>query len=333
MNMMDLLKKYESNESIDYLIKVFGSDKYINDIFTSTMGVKHIIDYKNLDYRTYEIFHNVYANVSNDKTIDNTILNCLIILESYYTVYKNSKDELNRIKNEHKILSEKELKFRLNNKIIGMYNINTIPKNYEYYDLAKKINSDINDFSLSEIFNNNAIFDKEHGFNAVTVISRTQNVSRFNKAKFDGMKGSGFHDTNFEEILKVIYDKKFENNRSGQDIMIRYATYEKKDGSIVFNMLLAIPLIINSAQKISLENLNKEIKELELYLNQNININISVVDYNTQSYSKYYNDQSNLDDVLNSLIINDNINDKYDEICFIGYSNLDNNYNKLTHVR
>ena len=33
MNMMDLLKKYESNESIDYLIKVFGSDKYINDIF------------------------------------------------------------------------------------------------------------------------------------------------------------------------------------------------------------------------------------------------------------------------------------------------------------
>ena len=98
-------------------------------------------------------------------------------------------------------------------------------------------------------------------------------------------------------------------------------------------MLLAIPLIINSAQKISLENLNKEIKELELYLNQNININISVVDYNTQSYSKYYNDQSNLDDVFNSLIINDNINDKYDEICFIGYSNLDNNYNKITHVR
>ena len=333
MNILDLVKKYESSDSIDYLRKVFGSDDYINDIFTDTMGLKNVIENRNLDYRTYEIFHNVYIKVAGDKKIDNTILNCLIILESYYTIYSKSRSELNKIKNENNRFGIDELRIRLNNKIIGMYNIDNIPKDYKYYIEAKQINSDIKDFSLNKIFNNDAIFDKKKGFNAAAIISRTQTISRFNETKFNGMKGSGYHDTNFEEILKVIYGGKFTNNTSGQDIMIRYATYEKNDGSLLFNMLLAIPLVINSAQKVSLENLNNEIKNLEYYLDEYIHINASVVDYNTQSYSKYYNDQTNLDNVLNELIINDDIKDKYEEICFVGYSNLENHYKKVDYVR
>lgn len=333
MNILDLVKKYESSDSIDYLRKVFGSDDYINDIFTDTMGLKSVIENRNLDYRTYEMFHNVYIKVADDKTIDNTILNCLIILESYYTIYSKSRSELNKIKNENNRFGIDELRIRLNNKLIGMYNIDNIPKDYKYYKLAKQIDADIKDFSLYEIFNNNVIFDKKKGFNAATIISRTQTVSRFNETKFNGMIGSGYHDTNFDEILKVIYGRKFNNNTTGQDIMIRYATYEKNDGTLLFNMLLAIPLVINSAQKVSLENLNNEIKELEYYLSEDIHINASVVDYNTQSYSKYYNDQTNLDNVLNELIINDDTNDKYEEICFVGYSNLDNHYKKASYVR
>lgn len=333
MSILDLIKKYESNDSIEYLRKVFGSDDYINDIFTDTMGLKYVIENRNLDYKTYEIFHNVYTKVMDDTTIDNTLLNCLIILESYYTIYSKSKKELNKMKNENNRFGIDELRIRLNNKLISMYNIDNIPKDYKYYIEAKQINSDIKDFSLSEIFNNDAIFDKKKGFNAATIISRTQTISRFNETKFNSMKGSGYHDTNFEEILKVIYGRKFTNNTSGQDIMIRYATYEKNDGSLLFNMLLAIPLVINSAQRVSLENLNNEIKNLEYYLGEDIHINANVVDYNTQSYSKYYNDLTNLDEVLNELIINDDTNDKYEEICFVGYSNLDNHYKKVNYVR
>ena len=84
MNILDLLKKYESNDSIEYLRRLFGSDKFINNIFTDTKDIKYVIDNMNLESKFYQIFHNIYINIENDKTIDNTILNCLIILDSYY---------------------------------------------------------------------------------------------------------------------------------------------------------------------------------------------------------------------------------------------------------
>ena len=33
MNILDLLKKYESNDSIEYLIKVLGSNEYLIDLY------------------------------------------------------------------------------------------------------------------------------------------------------------------------------------------------------------------------------------------------------------------------------------------------------------
>ena len=45
MSILDLIKKYESNDSIEYLRKVFGSDDYINDMYEETC----FIGYSNLD--------------------------------------------------------------------------------------------------------------------------------------------------------------------------------------------------------------------------------------------------------------------------------------------
>ena len=301
--------------------------KYLLNVFI-IVGVFAIIYLLTGSFITKEFkwFNKDKEDVTPSNGVTNAILASAIFSqsdESYY-VYFYDFDEKEK---------DSSITTTVNNKLIGMYNINNIPKDYKYYIQAEQINSNIKDFSLSEIFNNDVIFDKKKGFNAVTIISRTQTISRFNETKFNGMKGSGYHDTNFEEILKVIYGREFTNNTTGQDIMIRYATYEKNDGSLLFNMLLSIPLAINSTQRVSLENLNNEIKNLEYYLGEDIHINISVVDYNTQSYSKYYNDQTNLDNVLNELIINDDISDKYEEVCFIGYSNLDNHYKKVSYVR
>lgn len=333
MTITDLLNKYATSEEIEYLKKELGSIEYVDDIFSSTMGLKYLIENRNLYYRFYEIFHNIYTSVEYEKDIDNTILNCLTILESYYKVYNKSKVEIEKKKNISKQYNSKQLEIKINNEIHNMYNINTLPLNYKYYSLAKKINGDKAEFSLSEIYNNSAVFDEKQGYNAVSIITPHQTVSRFNETKFNNMKGSGYHDDNFEEILKVVYENKFENNASGQDIKIRYTTLSKPDGTMSFTVLLEIPLVINSSQMISLQNLNNELKRLEENLNQEIYVLPCLIDYETRTNVENYMDQTNLDNVLNDIIVDDNNNNNYQELCFIGYSNLENHYNKVQYTR
>lgn len=333
MTILDLLEKYESNDSINFLKEQFGSLEYIMDLFSSTMGIKNVIENRNLDYRFYLIFHNIYTKVEGEKTIDNTTLNCLIILESYYTIYSKSRVKNDEINNSKKLYSAKELKTKINNNLLNMYNINNLPQDYKYYSLAHLINQDINNFSLSEIFNDDTVIHEKKGFNAVSIITRNQTISRFNDTKFDNIKGSGYHDTNFEEILRTVYGRSFENNTNGQDIKIRYTTLRKKDGSISCTMLLDIPLIINSSQLISLNNLNDEIKLLEESTGQEIYVLSNIIDYKFRTQAKNYIDQINLDKALNSVIVDDNLNDEYQEICFVGYSNLENHYNIAQYTR
>ena len=333
MTIKDLLNKYATNDEIEYLKKDLGSIEYVDDIVSSTMGLKHLMKNRNLYYRFYEIFHNIYTNIEYEKQVDNTILNCLTILESYYIVYSKEKLELEKKKNISKKYNNKQLEIKMNNDILNMYNINTLPTNYKYYTLAKKINDDIKDFSLDEIFNTDAVFDEKKGLNAVSIITPHQTISRFNETKFNNMKGSGYHDDNFEEILKAVYGKRFDNNASGQDIEIRYTTLNKPDGTLAFTILPEIPLVINSSQMISLQNLNNEIKRLEDALNQKIYVLPCLKDYETRINLGNYTDQTNLDNVLNDVIVNDNINYKYQELCFVGYSNLENQFKKVQHTR
>ena len=333
MNIFDLLNKFVSNDDIEYLKNEFGSIQYINDLFTSTMGIKYIIENRNLDYRFYEIFHIVYEKIENDKTIDNTILNCLIIIESYYTVYSKSKKELDKIKNTSNRYNEKDVELKLNNDILNMYNIDTLPKNYKYYDLANRINQEKSIFSINQMFSENIVFDKKEGFNAVSIITPHQTISRYNAAKFNNMVGSGYHDVNFEEILKVVYGNKFENNVTGQDIKIRYTTMEKFDGSLLFSVLLEIPLVINSSQVKSLQYLNEEIKRVANNSNHEIVVFPSVFDYNSRNSVISHDIQTNLDCIFNDIIIDDSSKEKYPELCFAGYSNLENHYNVAQYTR
>ena len=333
MNILDLLNKHVSKDDIEYLKNEFGSIQYIIDLFTSTMGIKYIIENRNLDYKFYKLFHRLYEKVEDDKTIDNTILNCLIIIESYYTVYSKSKSELEKIKTTSSRYNQKDVELKLNNDILNMYNINTLPTNYKYYDLANRINQEKCNFSINQMFNENIVFDKKEGFNAVSVITPHQTISRYNAAKFNNMVGSGYHDTNFEEILKVVYGNKFENNTTGQDIKVRYTTMEKVDGSLLFSVLLEIPLVINSSQKESLQYLNEAIKRVDNNSNYEIVVFPSIFDYNSRNSVISYDVQANLDCIFNDIIIDDSSKEKYPELCFIGYSNLENHYNIAQYTR
>ena len=328
MNILDLLKKYESKDSIDYLMNIVKNEDYLIGLFESTMNIKHIINDVSGDFKFFEIFHRIYKNIENDNTIDNTILNCLIILESYYDVFNKTLNKVIERRKKALKLNTNEIHIKSIENISNMYNINTLPKNYEYYSLAKQVNSDIEDFSLDKIFNHEDGFNYLQDLNGVTLITPNQTISRLNDDSINGLIGSGHHDDNFNQILEAVYGRTFFNYTSGQDIKISYsASIESKD-KLRFNMIVQVPLIINSAQKESLSILNNEIKKLENLLQQEINVHSVIIDYESKDYIKYIENKENLDEVLFEVIVDDLFKPKYKEICFIGCSNLENNYVK-----
>ena len=63
MNILNLLKKYESNDSIEYLVKTLGSEEYLIDLFTSTMGLNYFIENNILS--NYFFIINRHLNILN----------------------------------------------------------------------------------------------------------------------------------------------------------------------------------------------------------------------------------------------------------------------------
>lgn len=333
MNILDLLKKYENNDSIDYLRKVFGSDKFINDIFTNTMGIKYAIDNMNLDYKTYEIFHNIYIKVVDDKSIDNTLLNCLTILESYYKPLRKSIDCQEQIKNSSKKLNYNDVAFQLSERIRKMYSIDNLPINYEFYDIATDISRDIKEYSLDKQYNLDSAHNYKEGLNSVTLITETQTISRFNDDSVNGRKGSGYHDANFDQIIEAVYGRKFLNSQSGQDIKIKHIS-EISDNSLVkFRMTIEMPYVINSTQFESLSNLNEEIKKIGNKLGIDFEIHVVLIDYDNINFIKFIENKTNLDEALETVAVDDTKEKKYKEVCFLGYSNLENHYNDIKYIK
>lgn len=333
MNMLDLLKKYESNDSIEYLRKVFGSDKFINDIFANTMGIKYVIDNMNLDYKTYEIFHNIYTKVEDDKSIDKTILNCLTILESYYKPLRKSIDCQEQIKKSSKKLNYNDVAFQLSERIRKMYSIDNLPINYEFYDIATDISRDIKEYSLDKQYNLDSAHNYKEGLNSVTLITETQTISRFNDDSVNGQKGSGYHDANFDQIIEAVYGRKFLSSQSGQDILIKHVAQNGANNQVWFKMLIDMPYVINSTQFESLRNLNEEIKNIESKTGIIFEINASLTDYDNRNFSKYVENKSNLDEILKTVAVDDTKEKKYKEVCFLGYSNLENHYNDIKYIK
>lgn len=333
MNILDLLKKYESKDSIDYLRRLFGSDKFINNIFTDTKDIKYVIDNMNLESKFYQIFHNIYINIENDKTIDNTILNCLIILDSYYKGLNKPIMLAKEFKENSIKLSYNDIVIKQAKKIKSMYNIDSLPNNYKYYSIATEINADLKDYSLDKQYNLESAYNYKEGLNSVTVITPTQTISRFNDESINGLKGSGHHDANFEQIVESVYGKQFLNSQSGQDIRIRHIAEINDNNLVEFKIAVDMPYVINSSQLESLKNLNNEIKRISSNLGINFEIHVVMTDYENRNFVKFVENKKDFDEVINVVAIDDIKEEKYKEVCFLGYSNLDNQYNKNVYTR
>lgn len=333
MNILDLLKKYESKDSIDYLRRLFGSDKFINNIFTDTKDIKYVIDNMNLESKFYQIFHNIYINIENDKTIDNTILNCLIILDSYYKGLNKPIMLAKEFKDNSIKLSYNDIVIKQDKKIKSMYNIDSLPNNYKYYSIATEINADLKDYSLDKQYNLESAYNYKEGLNSVTVITPTQTISRFNDESINGLKGSGHHDANFEQIVESVYGKQFLNSQSGQDIRIRHIAEINDNNLVEFKIAVDMPYVINSSQLESLKNLNNEIKRISSNLGINFEIHVVMTDYENRNFVKFVENKKDFDEVINVVAIDDIKEEKYKEVCFLGYSNLDNQYNKNVYTR
>lgn len=333
MNILDLLKKYESNDSIEYLKKILGDEEYIIDVFKSTMAIKHIIERNYGNYRLFSIFHNIYINIKNDSIIDDTLMNCLVIMDSYFKPLNNQLSYADKRRSKAIKLSSESVKQRQDMITKKMYTIDNIPVNYDYIDIVKEINKDKEEFSLDEQFNYETGYNYQEDLNAVTVITPTQTVSRFNDNSINGLKGSGHHDANFVQIHEAIYGRLFINNQNEQDIMIRYMTSINDDKTLRFIMTVSMPFIINSTQYQSLSSLNQEIKLLEKKLEQNIEVHVAIIDYESRNYVKFIENKTNFDETLNEIVVDDMKENKYQELCFVGYSNLENHYNKVHYVK
>ena len=333
MNILDLLKKYESDDSINYLRRLFGSDEFINDIFTDTMGIKYVIDNMNLEFKFYEIFHNIYVNIENDKTMDNTVLNCLIILDSYYKGLNKPIILAEEVKKNSIKLTQDDVSFKLNEKIRNMYNIDSLPNNYKYYKTATDISNDIKDYSLDKQYNLESAYNYKEGLNSVTVLTPTQTISRFNDESVNGLKGSGHHDANFDQIVEAVYGKQFLNGQSGQDIRIRHIAEINDNNLVEFKIAVDMPYVINSTQLQSLKNLNDEIKRISTNLCINFEIHVVMTDYENRNFVKFIENKKDFDEVINIDAVDDVIDEKYKEVCFLGHSNLDNHYKKIDYVR
>ena len=333
MNILDLLNKYESNDSIEYLKKVFGDYEYINEIFTNTMAIKYVIDNMNLEYKFYEIFHNVYINIENDKTIDNTILNCLLILDSYYKGLSKPILLAEEVKSKSEKLPYNDVVFKLDERIRHMYTIDILSSNYKYYNYANNINNDLKEYSLDKQYNLESGYKYKEGLNSVTVITPTQTISRFNDESVNGLKGSGHHDANFDQIVETVYGRQFLNSQSGQDIRIRHITEINDSNLVEFKIAVDMPYVINSSQYESLKILNEEIKKIANKLDVNFEIHAVLTDYDNRNFVKFIENKTNFDEVLSTVVIDDIKENKYKEVCFLGCSNLENHYNDIKFIK
>ena len=209
-----------------------------------------------------------------------------------------------------------------------------LPKDYKYYDYACDIHNDIKDYSLDLQYNLESGLKYIEGLNSVTVITRSQTISTFNDDTVNGLKGSGHHEANFDKIIETVYGRKFMNSMSGQDIRIRHiAQINNNTGKLEFKMAVDMPYVINSSQYESLSNLNNEIKRIENNLGIIIEVHTVMTDFENRDFVKFIENKTNFDEVLNTVAIDDVKEDKYQEVCYIGYSNLENHYNDIKYVR
>lgn len=320
----DYILKYCSKEDIDYLIGIIGRVDGLDFNFNSSSARNILTDIKN-ENRFLTIFHNLYNRIVDEQIpISSEILSGIKVFDGGYFELTNRFSRLEDMANNNTVFSEDmmldELKKRYSN-------LKRTLDNHPYREIASKVLEDRGVFSLNEEFDleKGKIYPQD--LNAVTVITPTQTISRFNSAKINDLLGSGNHDTNFREIVTSVYGRDFGAfGTSGQDIKIRYVNSARNPKS-PFIITTEIPIRINSSQKKSLEILNEEIKKLELKTGINISINALIVDYDEGFHNAIpIEEKNNFDEVLKRVNVDDEF-EYEDDIYLMGYPNNENHYN------
>ncbi len=327
VSIVDLIKKYTDVDSLDYVFSIIGDEQHVNYIFNDMNNTRNLLADLSSDLKLLEIFHSVYINIKDDNIYKNSqLFNCLLMFD---IAYQNLKKQLNDIsvKRIKSIVLLHDIVLKQNQeRINNMKTANNIEDNYPYKNLVIELSNKKDEFSLNEEYSVEA-FNYTQGLNGVSIITPSQTCSYFNDETINGLKGSGHHDARFLQIIEAIYGRVFNNAVTGQDIKIRHVAYMKNKSELEFLMTLEIPLLVNSSQKQALSYLNDEIKKHTIESNNNFVIHAMITDYMNMDYCKNINAKANLDDILEQLIVDDNIEYKYQEKCFIGYSNFENHYN------
>ena len=269
-------------------------------------------------------------NYFTDETQVKSVINDISYLDDFFTIIHNFHDRL-----DDAMFDEK---FQVSEDILQALRL------FEdhYYKLkyaSRELKYDLGKFSLDEEFNFEEGKKYQYDLNAVTVITPSSTLSRFNDNSENGLEGSGHHDENVLEIIRAVYGDNARNMReTGQDIVIRYINRASKNTQEPFMMTVEIPSKINSSQKASLQNLNDEIKKFETRTGQRIIIHSSIIDYeNNRKMVEVVEAEENLDTILSKVVVNDSLSLKYEELKYdFDYPNVENHYNdsyyRLTHT-
>lgn len=317
------INNYCSRDDIDYLIGIIGKVEALDFNFNEKNAKNILSDMEN-DMKFLTIFHNLYDIIINEHIpINRDILSGLKELnEGYFELMKKYEKAEKKI-NDSKAFSLDRTLEELSKRLEKMSeNLDGHP----YKNTAFLVTSDRGKFSLSEEFSIENGKHYQTDLNAVTVITPSQTISRFNSTEVNGLMGSGYHDNNFREITRSVYGKDLGiSGTSGQDIKIRYVNDIRKQSP--FMITLEVPIYINSSQKMSLEMLNEEIKKFEKSSGMNISINTIIVDYEDGFRNALpIEDDVNLDEALRKINVDDYHELKEEEIYLVGYPNNENHY-------
>lgn len=276
--------------------------------------LEFIVDNPKQNKELLKNIHDYYEYIcSKNIELDKTLMAKLSRLsEIYIYFFKTTKQ-----KNVHPFSI---LKDELNKRITEMKTIDEIDSFYPYYRDIYITTNNSKLFSIDDQYKSfpgdNNIYEQ----NGVSVITPSQTIS-FVNSKQDGLYNY-YHDDNFRRIFHSVYGQDFKYNYTGQDIKIRHINSSYK-GSQARGMTIEIPIPINSSQKISLINLNNNIKSL---IQSGINMTIEVA-LLKENGNEFYNCKCiNLDELLDELLIDDSIEYRYKEQFLIGECNIDCSY-------
>ena len=275
-----------------------------------------------------EPFHELYQRIQNENiTTNETFVDFLKKVDEKYNDLVTDNEQYQQLHSNSQILSNEQMEIELSERIKGITPASEVSSSYEFHDTVKSISSEMGRFSLDEVFDLENASHYSQGLNAVTVITPSQTISRFNDTSEGGNIGSGHHDDNFREIVQAIYGEQYTyNGTSGQDIKIRYAN-ESRNGKILYLMTVDIPVTINSSQYYALKSLNEEIKAFNERTGQSISVNAAVWDHENSNLREVSEDVSTLDEILGLVTVNDSISPKYEEQYYFGTANNENHFN------